>query len=383
MPRQGESDRPAFPLRLHKTGQWTKHVRGKDFYFGRDRDAALAEYLRVKSDLEVGRRPRPLPSGDGPTVSRIVVDFLAARRRRVEAGELSPGTWSLYRVRLGLLPATFGPDATVEDLRADDWGKLRSAASERLGARALGQFVAIVRTAFKWAYESDMIDRPVKFGPEFAPPSRRLVRLARSERGRLDLTADECRKLIEESGIQFRAMVYLGLNCGYGSSDCSRLNRSDVSREPGWLADVRVKTATSRRCPLWPETIAALKAAAMARPKPVRADDRDAVFLTQAGRRWIRSTDRPGKSVSRRDSIGETFQRTARNAGVKVAGRFYSLRHTFRTVADETLDAVAVGLIMGHTDHSTAGHYRERIGDERLRKVTDHVRAWLIAGKAG
>lgn len=37
---------------------------------------------------------------------------------------------------------------------------------------------------------------------------------------------------------------------------------------------------------------------------------------------------------------------------------------------------------MGHVGADIADEYRERISDERLRAVADHVRAWLFAPKA-
>ena len=43
-----------FPLHLHATGQWAKKIRGKQHYFGTDRDVALKEFVRVKADLEGG-----------------------------------------------------------------------------------------------------------------------------------------------------------------------------------------------------------------------------------------------------------------------------------------------------------------------------------------
>jgi hypothetical protein len=54
------------------------------------------------------------------------------------------------------------------------------------------------------------------------------------------------------------------------------------------------------------------------------------------------------------------------------------LRHVFCTVADAARDPVAIDLIMGHSDPSMGGHYRERIDDSRLRAVSEHVRAWLF-----
>src|SRR5262249_54915226 len=57
---------------------------------------------------------------------------------------------------------------------------------------------------------------------------------------------------------------------------------------------------------------------------------------------------------------------------------FYTLRHVFRTVADAARDPVAIDLIMGHSDPSMGGHYRERIEDSRLLAVAEHVRQWLF-----
>jgi integrase len=60
---------------------------------------------------------------------------------------------------------------------------------------------------------------------------------------------------------------------------------------------------------------------------------------------------------------------------------FYALRHTFETIGGESRDQVAVNHIMGHADSSMAGVYRERISDERLRNVVDHVHQWLFQNK--
>ena len=33
---------------------------------------------------------------------------------------------------------------------------------------------------------------------------------------------------------------------------------------------------------------------------------------------------------------------------------------------------------MGHADNDISPHYRERISDERVRKVTNHTRGWVF-----
>ena len=57
---------------------------------------------------------------------------------------------------------------------------------------------------------------------------------------------------------------------------------------------------------------------------------------------------------------------------------FYALRHAFETIRGESRDQVAVDAIMGHSREDMASVYRERIGDDRLRAVVEHVRAWLL-----
>jgi integrase len=57
---------------------------------------------------------------------------------------------------------------------------------------------------------------------------------------------------------------------------------------------------------------------------------------------------------------------------------FYTLRHVFRTVADEAKDQPAVDFIMGHEVPHMSSVYRETISDARLQAVVDQVRAWLF-----
>ena len=76
------------------------------------------------------------------------------------------------------------------------------------------------------------------------------------------------------------------------------------------------------------------------------------------------------------DSVGMQFRRLLVEAGLHRPGMgFYSLRHTFRTVADATRDFPAIDLVMGHAAADLAGvtpfaaemaaRYRD-LDDERL-----------------
>ena len=55
--------------------------------------------------------------------------------------------------------------------------------------------------------------------------------------------SDECRKLLDAAGVHLRAMILLGLNCGFGNSDCEQLPIEAVDLETGWIRFPRPKTA--------------------------------------------------------------------------------------------------------------------------------------------
>jgi integrase len=57
---------------------------------------------------------------------------------------------------------------------------------------------------------------------------------------------------------------------------------------------------------------------------------------------------------------------------------FYALRHTFETIGGESKNQIAVNHIMGNSRNDIASAYRERISDEQLRAVAEHVRSWLF-----
>jgi integrase len=69
--------------------------------------------------------------------------------------------------------------------------------------------------------------------------------------------------------------------------------------------------------------------------------------------------------------------------GINGHRNLYTLRHTFRTIADLARDQPAADFIMGHESPHMSTHYRERISDERLRAVTGPVRAWLLPPAQG
>ena len=91
------------------------------------------------------------------------------------------------------------------------------------------------------------------------------------------------------------------------------------------------------------------------------------------------------RPADRTDGLAVQMAKLLKRLGIN--GRkglgFYTLRHVFRTVADEAKDQPAADYIMGHEVPHMSAVYRETISDARLRAVVEHVRAWLFAGAAG
>jgi len=378
-----EKPRPDFPLFPHASGQWAKKIRGRLHYFGvwADPEAAEANYTRKADDLHAGREP-PV-GGDALTLRELANHFLTRKKNAVIAREMTSRVWADYDRACGRILDVLGKRKLVADLVPDDFAKLRASAARTLGPVALGNFVRRVRTLFKHAYDARLIAAPVWYGQSFDPPPKRVLRLQKANAAPKMIPAEVLRRLIDAAGPQLRAMILLAINAGLGQADCAQLPRTALARRPGWLDFPRPKTGIARRCPLWPETVQALREATDIRPAPRDPAHAGLVFLTRTGRPWVRYAGMDAKTPGgRTDAVAFEWVKLCRRVGVKVPGAFYTLRAVFRTIADGTKDPVAIDLIMGHADQTMGGVYRQGVDDARLLAVTDHVRQWLWPAKA-
>ncbi len=379
---------PDFPLCAANCGHWQKKILGKLHYFGRwgrirngkmERlpgdgwQAALELYEQQREALYAGRTPRV--HGEGLTIKELCNRFLTAKQQKLQSREIAARTFAEYRQTTDRLVATFGKERLVDDLASDDFERLRADIAKVWGPVRLGNEVQRVRTIFKYAYETGLIDKPMRFGLEFTKPSKSVLRKHRASNGKRLFEAVEIRALLDLASPQLTAMILLGINCGFGNSDVATLPMSAVDLEGGWINFPRPKTGIARRCSLWPETVEAITAAIAARPSPKDTADAGLVFITKYGHRWVRTQ---GEKQTAIDSVPLEFGKLLKSSKICRAGLgFYALRHTFRTIADATKDFPAIRVVMGHADESIDATYREQIDDARLQAVVDHVRVWL------
>src|SRR6478609_2268614 len=113
----------------------------------------------------------------------------------------------------------FGKGRSVADLGPEDFAALRKRMAKTWGPVRLKAEIIRSRTPFLWASKSGLIDRPPVFGDVFKVPAAAVIRRHRADRGPKMFEADETRKMIETAGQPLRAMILLGINCGFGNSD--------------------------------------------------------------------------------------------------------------------------------------------------------------------
>src|SRR5690606_9630682 len=136
----------------------------------------------------------------------------------------------------------------------------------------------------------------------------------------------EIRKILRHADPTFKAMVLLGINCGFSNNDCATLEFSHLDLEKGWHNFPRPKTGIQRRSPLWPETVKAIREAIANRAKPRTAELRKRVFLTTKGSSWCRT-------AVNGDPLSKRFHVLLQPLDLHEEGRnFQSLRRTTQTV---------------------------------------------------
>ncbi|MEI8373764.1 MAG: tyrosine-type recombinase/integrase [Planctomycetota bacterium] len=372
---------PDFPLFAHNNGRWAKKIWQKLVYFGKweDPDAALTKWLEQKDELLAGRTPRP--KTEGLTVVALANRFLAAKKTLENCGELSPRTFYGYYHTCEMLLRVFGKQRVVNDLRTEDFETVRAVAFKGLGMESRSGVTRRVRALFNFAYNEGLIDRPVRFGSALKAPSAKNQQKDRNAKkeARL-LTAKQIHALLAEASVYLKAMILLGINCGFGNNDCATLSFQAIDLESGWHNHPRPKTGVPRRGKLWPETVEALREAIAVRRTPNDAANADLVFLTKCGEPWVRWKKQeipdPSKSALR-DAVSILSRLLFRKIGITGGASFYSLRRMTETIGGACKDQVAVDAVMGHSRGDMASVYRLDIEDARLEAVADTIHVWL------
>src|SRR5205823_2411475 len=121
--------------------------------------------------LYAGRVPRAVEP-DGFTLRDVVNRFLTSKRHLFDTREITARTFADYYACCERLVDHFGMDRLVDDIRAEDFEAYRAQLAKRFGHVSLGNEITRIRVCFKFAYDSALIDRPIRYGPGFKRPSK-------------------------------------------------------------------------------------------------------------------------------------------------------------------------------------------------------------------
>lgn len=363
------------PLFLHATGQWAKKIAGKMRYFGKDKDKALKLFADEYAPLLAGGEPR---RGDKSTVRDLANLFLTNKKQEAAEGVIGQRHFDALHAVCKRIVLEFGPAARLADLGPADFLKLRTRLGRKLSLPSLAREIRCVRSVFKFADDTDLLARPVKFGPGMKLPNAKAMRMHREKNAPQLPTADELKALVKAAGVPLKAFILLGCNAAMGAGDISALPRHVVEDgiTTGWLSFSRVKTGASRRCWLWTETRDALKVAMAKRKEPKIVEYQSLAFVTKYGAPYVRTV-----GESQVDGIGQEYSKLAKLQGVKRRRGFYLLRHLFADKAGETGLSAAVDLVMGHSisENDMSARYRHHVSDDQLKQVSAFVHDWIFS----
>jgi len=358
-----------FPLTLHPTGQYCKKIKGKIYYFGTDKRTALERYFDQAAYLHSGKPIRPTALIGDLSLKTLCNMYLDHQETRAKVGEIR---WRHVNDQTSCLRSFVkfvGPNRLVLYVSTIDLQNYRNKLI-KLGrsANTINNAISIIKAMFNWAVDNEII--------ESCPRLKAIKKVPLPKRERPTFSASEIQALLNHASIQMKAFIWLGLNCGFGCTDCAELQWKNLDLENGRVNLPRGKTGINRNLPLWPETIRALKEV----PKLG-----ELVFYTRRGNPWvrtIRTVEKEGtEKYTKDDSVSKEFAKLMKKAGIKAEKGvgFYTLRRTAATLAANSGDPFAVQKLLGHADVKMASTYVQNIS-EQTDRVINHSRQIIIQG---
>jgi len=357
--RKTRSDK--FPLTLHPTGQYCKKIKGKLYYFGVDKKRALDRYHEQAAYLHSGHGLMLKSTDEKISIRNLCNLYLEHQQARMEAGDLTERYYADQVKSLRSFALCIGPNCLISEIRTMDLQNYRNKLLRTYSsASGLNLNVAIMKAMFHWAKKNDVVQN--------IPNIDAVSKVKAMQKERIIFNVKQIEKLIEYANIQMRAMIWLGLNCGFGCTDCAELKWGDLNLKNKRVRLPRKKTGIGRNLPLWPETVRAIK-------KVLKKGE--LVFYTSKSNSWvrtIRSVDKSGNVKYTKDNaLSKKFSKLLKKTGIKTekGAGFYTLRRTAATLAAKSGDPFAVQRLLGHADLKMATTYVQDVSEQTDRVINN------------
>ena len=355
--RKTRSDK--FPLTLHPTGQYCKKIRGKIRYFGKDKKNALEKYLAQATYLYGAQSLVQKISNGKMTLKQLCDLFLHYQNSRVLVGDITAKHYNDLTYSLSRFMAFLGQNCRIENISTLDLQNYkRKLQSSYPSIDRQNLHIGLMKAMFHWARKNDVL--------ECIPNIDAISKDRVVHKEKYTFNKKQIRKLLSTADVKMKAMIWLGLNCGFGCTDCSRLKWEDLDFKNSRVELARSKTKIGRNLPLWPETVQVLKEI----PRSGAL-----VFTTSKDHPWIRTTattndnGEPKYIIDNR--ISTKFSRLMKKVGIQApkGTGFYTLRRTAATMAARSGDPFAVQRLLGHVDLTMATRYVQDVSEQTDRVI--------------
>jgi integrase len=357
--RKKRSDK--FPLTLHPTGQYCKKIKGKLYYFGTNKREALQRYLEDAVFLHSVKGQRRNMTSGNVSIKTLCNLYLDRQNSRVQAGELTIRHYTDQVNSLRKFVRFLGQHCMVNTITTLDLQNYKRKLQKSYNsANRINLHIAIVKSMFHWAKKNEVL--------EVIPNIDAVSKVQLVRKNRPTFTTEQIRKLLKASEPQMKAMILLGLNCGFGNTDCSELLWENIDFKKSRVHYPRGKTGINRDLALWPETVKALK-------NLTRTNER--VFNTPTGKPWVRMIETTDKAsnvkYTNNDSVGKEFSKLIKklNLEVEKGVGFYTLRRTAATLTARSGDPFAVQRLLGHADLKMATTYVQDVSEQTDRAINN------------
>jgi len=366
--RKTRSDK--FPLTLHSTGQYCKKIKGKIHYFGTDKKQALERYLEQAAFLHNGKATMFKTTNGNMTLKSLCNIYLQHQQAKAASAEITIRHHADQISCLKKFMSFIGQHRKISEISTLDLQNYKRRLKRAYNsAHRINLHISIMKTMFHWARKNYVLD--------YIPNIDAVGSVKIIHKQRHVFTSEQIHRLFDFADVRMRAMILLGLNCGFGCTDCGELKWSDLDLVNGRVKLARKKTGVSRDLPLWAETIESLE-------KIPRTGE--LVFSTLKDKPLIQTTYQINEDGSSKYSninlVTSRFCKLMKKAGIRApkGTGFYTLRRTAATVAARSGDPFAVQRLLGHANLKMATIYVQDVSRQTDR-VIENSRKYVIQGK--
>jgi len=257
------------------------------------------------------------------TIKRLCDIYLKFQFSKVQANALTAGHHKEQIGSLNKLMVFLGQNIYINKISTLDLQNYkRKIQKSHMSACRLNLYISIIKALFHWARKNDILGNI----PNIDAISRGKI----VHHEKFTFSQKEVNKLLSVADVKMRAMIWLGLNCGFGCTDCAGLKWTDLDLANSRVRLPRRKTGILRDLLLWPETIESLRKVPK-KGKLVLYTSRRNPFIQTL----YKSDGNGNGKYTTLNTITTKFSRLIKRVGLDVpkGTGFYTLRRTAATIA--------------------------------------------------